>query len=44
MSDILECNAIDNLDSVNKILESYLDELDLWQREVDNIRIMHHEV
>lgn len=44
MSNILECNAIDNLDSVNKILESYLDELDLWQREVDNIRIMHHEV
>lgn len=44
MSNILEGNAIDNLDSVNKILESYLDELDLWQREVDNIRIMHHEV
>ncbi|PFX13740.1 Protein MB21D2 [Stylophora pistillata] len=44
MSSVLECNPVDNLDSVNQVLESYLDELDLWQREVDNIRIMHHEV
>ncbi len=26
------------------LLESYIDELDVWQRTVDNIRIMHHEV
>lgn len=44
MFNILECNVIDNLDSVNKILELYLDEFDLWQREVDNIRIMYYEV
>ena len=28
---------------INKLLELYLDELDYWQSEVDNIRIMHHE-
>ena len=37
------CSA-DNFEDINTLLELYLDELDSWQREVDNIRIMHHDV
>ena len=36
--------SADDFDDINTLLESYLEELDSWQREVDNIRIMHHEV
>ena len=38
-----DCIA-DDFEDINTVLELYLDELDSWQREVDNIRIMHHEV
>ena len=44
MSNILGNGRFDNFDDMNTMLESYLDKLDSWQREVDNIRIMHHEV
>lgn len=39
-----EISYFENCHVINTLLESYLDELDSWQREVDNIRIMHHEV
>lgn len=38
-----DCSA-DDFEDINRLLELYLDELDSWQREVDNIRIMHHDV
>ena len=38
-----DCSAED-FEDINRLLELYLDELDSWQREVDNIRIMHHDV
>lgn len=44
MSNIPADLCFQNFDGMNTLLESYLDELDSWQREVDNIRLMHHEV
>lgn len=37
-------SRLDHYHGIDTLLESYIDELDSWQREVDNIRIMHHEV
>ncbi|XP_068676094.1 cyclic GMP-AMP synthase-like receptor 2 [Montipora foliosa] len=36
--------CVNHLDTLNTLLELYLERLDSWQREVDNIRIMHHDV
>ena len=44
MSNFLENDCLDNSDGMNTHLESYLEELDSWQRGVHNIRIMHHDV
>ena len=44
MSNFLENDCLDNSDGMNTLLESYLEELDSWQRGVHNIRIMHHDV
>lgn len=44
MSTTQRHSCFEGYHDLNTLLESYLDELDSWQREVDNIRIMHHEV
>ena len=44
MSNVQSNPCFDDFDDMNTILEAYLEELDSWQSEVDNIRIMHHDV
>lgn len=44
MSNFLENACLNNSDGMNTLLESYLEELDSWQRGVHNIKIMHHDI